>query len=87
MAKKSRHVTITDWKGHKNYECKHCKFATLNQREFRLHLDVHIRNGLAEDAKPVEEEDEDYGLDVGAPTNEEPKNEDPKKSKGKKVGK
>ena len=75
MAKKSRHVTITNWKGYKNYECNYCKFATLNSRESALHLDVHIRAGLTEAAKPAEVEDENYGLD---------KPKEPKKAKGKK---
>ncbi len=83
MAKKSMHVTITNWKGYKNYECNYCRFATLNRREFAQHLDVHIRAGLWVAEEPAEKEDENYGLDVGAPTNEE----DPKKSKGKKAGK
>lgn len=72
MAKKHKHVTITNWKGYKNYECNHCEFATLNRNKMEEHTYVHIRAGVAQaeadaNAPAV---DEDYGLDV-TPESEE----------------
>ena len=61
----NKHYKITNWKGLKNYECRHCAFATLNRRQISLHIDGHIRAGLidAEEAATAPG-DENYGLDV-----------------------
>ncbi len=76
MAKK--YFKITNWKGHKNFECLYCKFATLDRRAITKHVDIHVRADLA--AKEAEAEsapgDENYGLDV-----------DPKSKKEKKAAK
>ncbi len=75
MAKKNKIDKITNWKGYKNYECRHCKFATLNQREMAQHIDVHIRSGIAEAEQEANAPvvDENYGLDVGVQTKAEAK--------------
>lgn len=65
-SKKHKHMTISNWKGHQNFECNYCKFATLNRREMRMHTDVHIRAGIAEaeEEANIKGMDENYGLDV-----------------------
>ena len=64
--------------------------AVLKDAMTEVAKDVHIRTGLAVAAEPAEKEDENYGLDVGAQTNEDgdtSKDEDAKKPKDKKAGK
>lgn len=78
----NKHYKITNWKGHKNYECRHCAFATLNRREINQHIDVHIRGGLVEvDDAATAPGDENYGLDVDTKANKAAKKQAAKATK------
>lgn len=80
----NKHYTITNWKGYKNYECRHCAFATIKRREINQHIDVHIRGGLVaaeEAAAETAPGDENYGLDVDTKANKAAKKQAAKDTK------
>ncbi len=74
----TNHYKITDWKGHKNYECLYspCKFATLSLKEINQHVGRHISDRAQVD--PME-----WETDPGDQAPE--KDKKPTKGRGKKV--
>lgn len=70
--------TITKWKGFDNFECLHCKFATLNKREMTKHIQQHIKGNPELAGLEVGEEDlpevfEDHGLGEDVPAKKKKK--------------
>lgn len=92
--KENKFYFINKWRGHKNYNCKHCAFATLDRRSMTAHTQIHIRGnpelvGLEVPEEILPEVDENHGLgedpqaDEDEPVEKPKETYQPKKKKGK----
>lgn len=89
----NKFYTVSSWRGYPNYECKHCAFATLDQREMTKHSEGHIRGnpelaGLEMPEEDLPEVKEDHGLTTYDRAEEDETDrketyQGPKKGKGK----
>lgn len=79
----------TDWKGHPNYECLHCPFATLERQIITKHIEKHIAEVNVQAVKEVQREEDNKVADefLNEVVKDEKVVEDKKKSKKKKGAK
>lgn len=40
------YYTVSTWGGCKNYECRHCKFKSVNKEMVLQHLEQHIKHKI-----------------------------------------
>ena len=45
--KQEDYYEVMDWKGYENYQCRRCRFSTLEKKRINMHVVQHMKDDRA----------------------------------------